>query len=444
MAEIDTIVRVDVVADSSSITRTGFGTSMLLSYHSVFPDKWKQYSGLSEMADDGFETYHQTYRMAKAAFDQDPTCTDILVGRLPAAPSFSTQLTITSAVEGEHVKLKVLLPTTGAVASIDYTILAAATTTTVATAVEALIEALDGVASAPAAAVIDVTPVTAGNRIFIYDLTNCTITETTADAGYDTELTSLELEADLPDFYFVAIDSSSTANVSDVAAWVKSRKKMYFTASQSSGLLDGTDTVASDIQALSNDRTVMIYSKNAHEFADVAWATVIGVQDPGSITAALKELESVTTSGLNSTQKTNLETDNVNHYMSVRNKKVTRPGVTLEGEWIDIRHGIDALESRIQEDVFNLLHGRGKVPFTPAGLLLIQNAIDAACQSFVGTDQEPGLLVKGSIRVVMPAASSISSADKNTRRLAGANKPKFYASLEGAIHYVEIAGTVTT
>jgi hypothetical protein len=112
----------------------------------------------------------------------------------------------------------------------------------------------------------------------------------------------------------------------------------------------------------------------------------------------------------------------------------------VAGEWIDIRHGIDALEARIQEDVFDLLAGSGKVPFTEAGFDLIASTIDAACQAFVGTDNEPGLLVKDSIKVIMPKLSTVSQADKNARRLTGV---RFSALLAGAVHYVEIRGTLS-
>jgi hypothetical protein len=439
MAELDTIVNVNITADSTSVSQAGFGTPLVLSYHTVFADRYKIYTSLAEMSEDGFATYDHAYRMAKAAFDQDPTVEQVVVGRLPAAPSFATRLTMTSAVQDVHIKFKVIQPATGTVTQIDYTIGASETTTTVATAVELLTEAVTGVDSTSSTSTVTLTPTVAGRRVFVYDLENCTVLETTADAGYDTELTALELEPDL-DFYFITTDSSSTANVADVAAWTLSRKKLYFAALQNSGLLDNTDTVASDLLALANDRTVILYSKNAHEFADVAWTAVIGCQTPGSITAALKTLIGVTVSSLNTTQKTNLENDNVNHYMAVKNRKVTRKGKVVGGEWIDIRHGIDALEARIQETVFDLLADSSKVPFTEAGFQLISAAIEAACQAFVGTDNEPGMLVAGSIKVIMPKLSTISDTDKNNRELKGV---RFSALLSGAIHYVEIRGTLT-
>lgn len=458
--EIDSIVSVSINTDSTTVSRLGFGTQLCLSYHTRFADRYRIYTSLSGMAADGFVSSDTAYKMAAAAFAQDPTCEQLIVGRLPAAPTFVTRITVTSAVEGDHIKLKILAPeaatitdpvvtggtisptgavSAGAVISIDYIVQAAATTTTVATALELLTEAVAGVSSTSSTSNVDLTPATAGKRVFAYDLTNCTVTETTADAGYDDELTALELEPDI-DWYFVTTDSSSTANVALVAAWVLTRRKMYFAASQSSGLPAGTDTLGSDLEALSNDRTVIIYSKNGHEFADVAWATVIGVQDPGSITAALKTLNGVTPSSLNSTQKNALEVDSVNHYMNVRGAKVTRAGMVASGEWIDIRHGIDALTSRIQEDVFAVQVAAGKVPFTQKGLDMIEAAIRGSCRAFEETPITNGLLVANTLKVIMPKLSAVPSADKQARHL---RTVRFSAQIAGAIHTITIVGTLT-
>ena len=58
-------------------------------------------------------------------------------------------------------------------------------------------------------------------------------------------------------------------------------------------------------------------------------------------------------------------------------------------------------------------------------------AVIADAKQFVGTDQQPGLLTKGSITVIMPDVTTISAADKRARKLNGA---RFGAFLEGAVH----------
>jgi hypothetical protein len=151
----------------------------------------------------------------------------------------------------------------------------------------------------------------------------------------------------------------------------------------------------------------------------------------------MKSLTSVTPKALSATQKAALEADSVNHYQTVKGYNITRKGVVTSGEFIDIIHGIDALEADIQESVFGLLANSAKVPFTAGGLDLVANAILGALKRFEG---EQALLVPNTSVVLMPELSAVSTADKAARRLTGV---RFSATLGGAIHYVSITGTLS-
>jgi hypothetical protein len=437
MADLDSIVSVSITADSATPTRAGFGIPLLMSYHTRWTDSYRSYTALSEMTADGFVTYDHAYLMAAAVFRANPTVEYVIVGRMTSAPAYTSVLTITDATEGNHIKVSVIDPTSGTVTAIDYTILAAATTTTVATAVEALIEAVTGVTSSASVADITVTPAAAGKKVFMYGLTGCKLVETTADAGYDTALTALQLEND--DWYFILIDSNSQANVNDVAAFALASTKMFFITTESSYELDGTGTLGSTIKALSNTHAVLLYTPNAHEFGAATWVGVGAPQTPGSITWAFQTLPGVTARTLTNTQKLALEADNTNHYQTIAGISITRPGVTLEGEWIDVIHGIDALTMRIKEDVFGLL-ASGRVPFTQKGMDLVHSTILAALRAFEGTTEEPGLIAVGTSQVIMPVFSSISASDKANRRLVGI---RFSGTLAGAIHFVSVVGTLS-
>jgi hypothetical protein len=435
--ELSQVVALSISANSKTPTREGFGIPLFLSYHTVFPERFRRYEDLAGMISDGFALTSVQCKGASAFFSQDPAPAAVIIGRLPAAPATTWAVTVTSAVQGAHVKLTVVSPD-GTVTPIDYTILAAATTTTVATALELLIEACPGVDSVSSGAVITATPTTSGERFWLFGESNCQIKNTTADAGYATELAALQIEND--DWYFVTIDDSSAANIAAVAAWTLTQKKIFFTATNASDELSGTGTVGSALKALSNDRAVVLYAPNASQYAGAAWVGVGAPQDPGSITWAFKSLAGVSPASLTSTQRSNLETDNINHYQTLAGLPVTRQGVTAQGEFIDIRHGIDALEARIQEDVFALLANAKKIPFTALGLDMIANAILGAMKAFEGSDEQPGLLVRGSSVVRMPDINAISDADKASRRLTGV---KFSATLAGAVHYVSIVGTLS-
>lgn len=443
MADIDSIVSVSITADTRTPTRAGFGIPLLVSYHTVFTDNYRRYTDPAELIADGFATYDAAYRMAAAAFNADPSVEEVIVGRLPSAPAYRTEVTITDATQGNHIKLKVVQPTTGTVSQIDYTILAAATTSTVATAVAALIAALTGCSAAAVGAVITISPTVAGRKVHVYDLeSGAKVQDITVDANYDDYLSTLRIEND--DWYGVAIDTESQANVNLVAAWALTNNKLYFQSTQSSYELDGTGTLGSTLKTAGNDRVVLLWAPNSHEFAAVTWMAQGLSQDPGTINWALQTLPGITAAisskkaTLTSTEKTNLETDNINHYLTVAGNNVTRQGLTAGGEWIDVVHGIDALTARIQEAVFGLLLS-GRVPFTASGLDLVANVILGVLKSFEGTTEQPGLLDVGTSVVTMPALSTLT-AQKALRRLTGV---KFTAVLAGAVNSVTISGSVS-
>lgn len=437
MASINSVVTIQISSNSRNAAVPGFGIPAVMLYHTVFPEMWREYSDTLSMITDGFAPNSAAVLIATAIFDQDPTLSKIVIGRMNACPSFTQVLTITSSTQGAHVRAKVI-DSNGTVQQLDYAIGAAETTTTVATAFELLTEAVTGVASSSSAAAITITPVSAdGYKPYFYDLENCGIHETTADADYDDALTALMAVKN--DWYGIVTDTQSPANVAKIAAFALTNKKLYFVSTQADSELDGTGTLGSDLKALSNDRTVILYHANPAQFAAAAWMAVGFAKTPGSITWANKTLRGVTFDLLTTTQETNLTTDNENNYQEIAALGHTGPGVVTSGEWIDVVHGTDALKADLQAAVWTAMANADKIPFTDAGLDLISAQISAVLKKYEGDKNVPGLLTPGSSKVIMPAASSISAADKKLRRLRNV---RFSAKYSSAIHAVDLVGTI--
>lgn len=440
---INDIVQVDITANTVSPTRLGFGTPLVFAYHTRFADAWRAYSSISEMYDDGFRSYDDAYRMAARIFAQNPSVPQIIVGRKPTAPAFSTELTITSAVQGQHVQLKVVQPTTGVVTQIDYTIGAAATTTTVATAVELLIEAVTGVASASSGAVITITPEVAGRKVHVYDLVNCTAEDVTADAGYADELSDFQLEND--DWYFLLIDSNSEANVLDVASWTESNDspKLFLADlhNTTGANFASTTDIGAQLELDGYMRTASLFTFDSDDFAADGWVGKGATYTPGFATWANKPIVGATPKALTTSQKNALIANNVNYFITIRGRNMTQLGKVANGEFIDIVHGIDALTADIQESVLAVIADADKVPFNKAGFTVIEGAIMGALKRFEAPEGSGiGLLNAGSSVVVMPDPESISLSDRQNRRLTGV---KFTATLAGAVHFVSIKGTLS-
>lgn len=83
MAEISSIIRVNITAGTRSVTQAGFGVPLILSEHSEFAGRIKFYSSLSGVTDD-FATTDPEYLAAQFMFTQDRRPARIAIGRIDA------------------------------------------------------------------------------------------------------------------------------------------------------------------------------------------------------------------------------------------------------------------------------------------------------------------------------------------------------------------------
>lgn len=433
MAGIADVVTVNITTNSRTPTRAGFGTPLFMGYHTKFPERYRIYTDLPGMVSDGFETWSAQYLWAQALMAQNPRVEKFVIGRLPAAHTHTQTVTILTAVEGQHIRLSVMSPTDGTVTEIDYTILAAETTTTVATAVELLIEAVTGVDASSAVAVITVIPTTPGGVVYLYEGENVAIKDTTADAGYDDELTALQAVYD--DWYGVNIDTASEANIDLVAAWAETRTKLFFAGTFNTEEADGTGTMASQLEALAYDRTILLWGE-LFQYPPGRWLGRGLPKDPGSITWAFKELVGMAPSALTPTQETNLHGNNVNTYQTIAGLGITRKGVSVSGEFIDIVHGIDWLTARLQERILAILANADKISYEDASVDMFAAEILAQLEEGVARK----FLKAGTLFATGPKVADVALADRAARLLPDM---KFGADIAGAVHKVKLDGTLS-
>ena len=167
---------------------------------------------------------------------------------------------------------------------------------------------------------------------------------------------------------------------------------------------------------------------------------------PGSETWANKRLAGVNIDPLTETQFIVLRNKNVNTFERFRNLSLTQTGKVSAGEWIDVIRFRDWLAEEIKVNVLNVLVNNEKVPYTDAGIAVIEGAIRQSLrqgQVNVGIapveyDEEGNKNLGYTVEV--PLASNISPNQKASRILTDV---KFTARLSGAIHVVEIRGSLT-
>jgi len=240
------------------------------------------------------------------------------------------------------------------------------------------------------------------------------------------------------DWYALAIDSRSDADIEEVAAWVQAKYKIFLSASDAAGIVDPLDDtdIASTLLSNNYGRTSLFYhSQAATEYPEVAWAGLILPEDPGSVTWAWKRLAGVPTDTLTSAERGAAEDKRATYYIAVGGNSITFEGQTSEpGTFIDVIRGVDWLTFRISEDIVARLAAVGKIPYVGGGAIL-ESLIRARLDDAVDRD-----LIAEGYSVTVPPASEQQVTDRADRIYRDIT---FEAQLAGAVHRVEIRGTVT-
>ena len=126
-------------------------------------------------------------------------------------------------------------------------------------------------------------------------------------------------------------------------------------------------------------------------------------------------------------------------------KNITRNGQVRAGEWIDTIRFRDWLKNDMQVRIANLLIVNPKIPYTDPGITLVENQMIASLKSGrafggIAPDQfdDDGAEYPG-FTTSVPKAMSLTASQRASRKLTDC---KFTARLAGAIHLVEVYGSL--
>jgi len=438
---LEDIISVSITAQTTTVSRLGFGTPLIARAHNVIASVVRQYKTLTAMTDDGWPATDPAVLMATKISSQNPKPAAWKVGKRASAFDQSVEIECINVTEGYTYEFDIVVGTT--TTSISYVVLAAATPTTVAAAIDALINAISGVTSTAALGVITVDTDTSGalvDYVGFDEPDNFTIKDVTTDPGIAADLTAIET-VDPDGWYALLLDSNSEAEVLAAAAWIEARKKIFLCNTTDSEVVDNTvtDDVMSDLQSFAYARTACIYSQaRMLNWSGAAWAGNRLPADPGSSTWAFKTLAGVQVDGnLTGGQVAVIESKGGNVYRTIAGVNVTTFGITSSGEYIDVTRFIDWLDSRIKERIFGVLINNAKIPYTDTGVDLMRGQVLA--QLFQGITVG-GLAADPAPVVTAPLVADIDPADKAARILPDIF---FQATLAGAIHQLVISGVLS-
>lgn len=433
------IVSVNIQAGTVNPARKGFGVPILIAYHNVWSDSSvRTYTTFSEVKAD-FAATSLPYLWAQAIFAQKPRPTKIKIGRLPIPTGVfhTVEIDANDMASGSAIVGSMVAPD-GSVTAINQ-----AWTTDLATTLAALKTTLDALASVGTCSIspgVLTCPATNAGDMnhFTFVTPGVDVRDATADWGYSAALDAAAI-AD-GDFYGVCVDCNSPKNMDKVARWTLANDREAFFAPQytkPSQFASGEFSSGSDYTALlANDAAIgLITATPRTAFEEARWVGLMFPRDPGADTWAFKTLAGVGADAWTSTQRGTIETAHANHYTTEAAIAITRPGKTFGGQWIDVVIGLAWLEARLQERIFALLVNVGKIPYTNAGVALIVAEVRAQLKDA----ENAGVLASG-WDVTAQDVADADPADKAARILRGI---EFTATLAGAIHEIEINGTVT-
>lgn len=437
-SSIEQIVRVVISQETQAVPQVGFGIPLIMGTSNRFAELVRYYSSAAAMLADGFTTSDPEYVRALKAFSQSLSPTQIGVGKYTTPIAQVERLTVNDVQDNTIYSATI----NGILFSIDSG--SGATAASILAAIASAINA--GSEPVTAGAVvsnhIDLTADNPGEGFTLTVSAKLTITHITSNHSIADDIAALQNVSDV--WYGLSICSNLKSDILQVAAYIESQKKIFIASSSDADILTtATDDVASTLKAFSYKRTALLYSAEANGGPEAAWLGGQLPQTPGASTWKFKTLVGVTPDDLTQTERNNvigtpdIPAKNGNIYETVGGVPITEEGWMASGQFIDITIGLDWLEATMQTNVFVPLANSPKVPYTDLGVAVIENAIRQTLQTGVNNG-----LIDGNSPLTV-SAPKVLDIPANTRAQRVLPDMKFSCRLAGALHFVQIDGTVT-
>lgn len=461
------IVNVVITTQNPGITQAGFGIPLVTSHTATWAERTRTYNNIAGVVGD-FAATTAEYQAANAFFAQSPSPPTIMIGRCANKPTqiFNIAIATVISVAGTNYKVRIndmSSGSAGAAAGVTatFTTVGADTNDSIATGIQGAITALAiaGVTATLSGSVgskIVVVTMTLAKFIGIevYDILAggvgglLSLSEVTADPGITADLTAINNESVA--WYGLNTLFRSSAIIAAAAAWVETNTKLFLPATSDTlvatqALGVGSD-VAQTLKASARFRTGVFFHPRNDEFADCAQMARFFPLNPGSENWRLKTLSGPSPANLTSTQVTNLNAKYCNFYYLLGGvNAIGGNGKVSANEYIDVIRFRDWWVAGVQGRLVNLELQANKIPYTDAGIALIeaevraQNTAGIAAGGISATAIPTGYTTPGPV-VTVPLVANVSPSDKQNRVLNNVNTAWVLA---GAINAMTINAQIT-
>lgn len=438
---LDSIVQVQIDRITKFPTQAGFGTPAVLDINVIQATDVLVVSEIDEMIDAGFATSDQAYKAVAALLSQNPRPPEVKVLKRAANVAQVNTVTVGGAADGTYsITINGVLFSFVAVGN---------TATQIRDGLVTAINAgAEPVTAAPVAAdMLTLTADVAGVGFStVLASTGSPLTQvfTTANVGADTELARLREIDD--DFYFLLTTDRTVVFLKQLSAAVELLIKLFAfetddADSKNLAVMTDTTSLFAVLVAANRDRTFYVWTKTANlpTYPAAAWVGKLAPKAPGSATWKFKSVSGPAADALTSTELANIQGKNGNVYVVRGGISMFEEGVLASGEYIDIIHGTDLIQARIQEAVFGLFVTEDKVPMDNGGIEAVALQVE---EVLVNVGVGNNILRGGDDApvVTVPDISDVPAPDRAARFLDGVEFEGFYS---GAIHKTKIQGRLS-
>lgn len=429
---IEEVVHVSITALDASPAVASFDKVAFAAYHTVGSELIRDYTSLTSLETD-FAAWPSVKAAANAFFAQNPHPDTFSVGRLTTARA---KIFVLTPVVANSTAYTLRINGTNATFTSD----ASASLQEIVEGLKAAIDALavTGLTVTENDLTLTLTS-TAGvwyslgvERIDLFSA----IVENTAAVGLATELSAIAAERD--DWYGLACEHQSEAVSNALSAWAEARRKVYLVASHNLDIIGALTTdMASDAKLSAYNRTAVGFSHSASEdFPEVRFMGSRFPQDPGSETWNFKRLAGAESTTLTGTQVTNLKGKNGWAVRTLGGLVMSFGSKMASGRYIDVQIGLDWLQATIETELFTVLANSPKIPYTDAGLGVIEGVVRKCLQTAIGV----GFIADDeNLEVTVTPVAQQASADRAARIVRGV---QFKGRLAGAVEEIYVSGIV--
>jgi hypothetical protein len=424
---IEKFVVVQISRQTRGVTQAGFGIPLILGPNGDFTGV-RTYRSLAAVSADFLESDDE-YKAAAGIFSQTPRPEEIKIKKSPTNVAQVSDVVIATVANNSLYRVII----NGV--SFDYTSDADATAAEIRDGLIAAVNAgTEPVTASASGADVRLTADNAGESFSLSVGDNkLTITPVTANVGIASAI--LEALQEDKEWYALITTDITDVTVKEAAKTIEALRRIYGVRRSDAAIRTAaTNDIMTFLKNKGYDRTFLLHSGTVTDFGEARWMGRVLPLDPGSETWAFKTLQGLTVDGWTDSEQEFLDTKNANYYIETAGVRHTVNGKMASGEFIDIMRGIDWLQARIEEGIFQQLVISDKIPFTDQGIAIVENILRQRLQNGVTV----GLLESFTISV--PKAADVAFESKAARTLPDV---EFEAVLQGAIHKIIIQGVVT-